>query len=242
MEKDAQIGACQPKIRMYDAPQLFEYAGASGGMLDKWGYPFCRGRIFTEVEKDQGQYDTIEEVFWATGTALFVRAELYQAIGGLDADYLAHMEEIDLCWRLKRANYKIMVCPTSVVWHVGGGTLPKENPHKTYLNFKNSLTTIFKNHAGLEMYWVIWVRLVLDGVAAIKFLTKGEFKSIVAIVKAHWAFFWSFFRNLKKRKETIQLIKKSAYKGKPHFSDKGKYGGSIVWQHFVKGKKKYSDL
>lgn len=242
METDGQIAACQPKIRMYDAPELFEYAGAAGGMLDKWGYPFCRGRIFEQLEEDKGQYDTIEDVFWATGAALFIRADLYKNIGGLDADYLAHMEEIDLCWRLKRANYRVMVCPQSVVWHVGGGTLPKENPHKTYLNFKNSLTTIFKNEEGWKMYWIVWVRLVLDGVAAAKFLSKGEFRSIGVIIKAHWSFFTSFFSNLKKRKQTKITIEHNIYKGNTQFVNKGRYPKSIVWQHFVKGIQKYSDL
>ncbi|MDC0231484.1 glycosyltransferase family 2 protein, partial [Aureispira] len=141
MEQDDQIAACQPKIRMYSSRNLFEHAGACGGWIDKWGYPFCRGRVFMDVEEDKGQYDTVEEIFWASGAALFIRAELFHNIGGFDEDYQAHMEEIDLCWRLKRANYKITICPESIVWHVGGGTLPKHSPHKAFLNFRNSLST-----------------------------------------------------------------------------------------------------
>ncbi len=242
MEKDQQIAACQPKIKLFANPVLFEHAGGSGGFVDKWGYPFCRGRIFNSLETDTGQYENTQPIFWASGAAFFIRAKLYYDIGGLDADYKAHMEEIDLCWRLQRANYKIMVCPQSVVHHVGGGTLPKENPHKTYLNFKNSLTTIFKNETGLKMYWIIWVRLVLDGVAATRFLTKGEFGNIGAVIKAHWSFFFSFFNNLKKQKETTQQIAAAQFPSKKQVVTPQKYAKSIVWQHFVKGKQKYSEL
>lgn len=242
MEKDQQIAACQPKVKLFANPALFEHAGGSGGFIDQWGYPFCRGRIFNALETDTGQYDNIEQVFWASGAAFFIRAKLYYKIGGLDADYKAHMEEIDLCWRLQRANYKIMVCPQSVVHHVGGGTLPKENPHKTYLNFKNSLTTIFKNETGLKMYWIIWVRLVLDGVAAARFLTKGEFGNIGAVIKAHWSFFFSFLGNLQKRKATKKQIAAAQFESKQQIIAPRKYEKSIVWQHFVKGKQKYSEL
>ena len=141
MEDDDQIAVCQPKIKMHAQKNLFEHAGASGGMMDKYGYPFCRGRIFDALEEDHGQYDDKKEIFWASGAAFFIRAQLFHQFGGFDSQFKAHMEEIDLCWRLKRANYKIMVFPESVIWHVGGGTLPQSNPHKTYLNFRNSLST-----------------------------------------------------------------------------------------------------
>ena len=241
MEKDAQIGACQPKIRMEAVPYLFEHAGASGGYMDKWGYPFCRGRIFTKVEEDRGQYDDIQEVFWATGAALFIRKELFHNLGGFDEDYKAHMEEIDLCWRLKRANYKIMVCPQSVVWHVGGGTLPQHSPQKAFLNFRNSLSTVFKNEAGNKAYKIVFIRLLLDAVAGLRFLLNGEFANIWAIIRAHWSFFTQFGKNKRKRKETAERVAKYCYE-EPKYRKAGVYPKSIVWQHFVKGKQTFNDL
>lgn len=241
MERDPQIAACQPKIRMEAERYLFEHAGASGGYIDKWGYPFCRGRIFTKVEEDRGQYDQTLEVFWATGAAMFIRKELFHNMGGFDVDYKAHMEEIDLCWRLKRANYKIMVCPESIVWHVGGGTLPQSSPHKTFLNFRNSLATIFKNEVGNKAYTVVFIRLLLDAIAGVRFLMNGEFSNIRAIIKAHWSFFLQYGNNKRKRKETAVVIEKYAYE-KPNFRTTGIYPYSIVWQHFVKGKQRFEDL
>lgn len=241
LEKDPQIAACQPKIKMYSEPYLFEHAGAAGGMMDKWGYPFCRGRVFTQVEEDRGQYDDIQEVFWASGAAFFIRAELFHQFGGFDEDYQAHMEEIDLCWRLKRANYKIMVCPESVVWHVGGGTLPKHSPHKAFLNFRNSLSTIFKNELDGQVFKIILIRLLLDAVAGIRFLFNGEFANLKAIVKAHWSFFGQYSKNKSKRQETQVLIEQYCYK-KPEFRTAGLYPNSIVYQHFVKGKQIFDDL
>lgn len=240
-ENDPQIAACQPKIRMQSEPYLFEHAGAAGGWMDKWGYPFCRGRIFDKVEEDKGQYDNAQEIFWASGAALFIRAELFHQIGGFDEDFQAHMEEIDLCWRLKRANYKIMVCPESVVWHVGGGTLPKHSPHKAFLNFRNSLTTVFKNEVGNRAYTIVFIRLLLDAVAGVRFLLNGEFANIGAIVKAHWSFFGHYKQNKIKRLETQELIEKCAYE-KANFRPAGLYPHSIVWQHFVKGKQVFNDL
>lgn len=241
MEKDPQIAACQPKIRMYSEKYLFEHAGAAGGWIDKWGYPFCRGRVFTQVEEDRGQYDDVQEIFWASGAALFIRAELFRQIGGFDEDYQAHMEEIDLCWRLKRANYKIMVCPESVVWHVGGGTLPKHSPHKAFLNFRNSLSTVFKNEIEGQVYKIILIRLLLDAVAGVRFLLNGEFANLRAIVKAHWSFFGQYSKNKIKRKETQKQIEQCCYE-KPTFRTAGLYPNSIVWQHFVKGKQVFNDL
>lgn len=147
MESDKNIAACQPKIRSYHEKEKFEYAGAAGGFIDKFGYPFCRGRIFQSLEEDKGQYDDTVEIFWATGAALFIRAELYHKLGGMDDDFFAHMEEIDLCWRLKNEGYKIMYCPKSTVYHVGGGTLPTSSSWKTYLNFRNNFFLIYKNHS-----------------------------------------------------------------------------------------------
>lgn len=242
MENDAQIGACQPKVRMVAEPYLFEHAGASGGYIDKWGYPFCRGRIFTKVEEDRGQYDDIQEVFWATGAALFIRKELFHNLGGFDADYKAHMEEIDLCWRLKRANYKVMVCPQSVVWHVGGGTLPEHSPQKAFLNFRNSLSTIFKNETGNQAYKIVFIRLLLDAIAGCRFLMNGEFANIKAIIRAHWSFFAQYGKNKQKRKSTAETVKKYAYEQQATYRKTGVYPKSIVWQHFVKGKQTFNDL
>lgn len=241
MEEDPQVAACQPKIRMVAAPYLFEHAGAAGGFIDKWGYPFCRGRVFTKVEEDRGQYDQNLEIFWATGAAMFIRKELFHSMGGFDEDYKAHMEEIDLCWRLKRANYKIMVCPESVVWHVGGGTLPQHSPQKAFLNFRNSLSTIFKNEEGSKAYTIVFIRLLLDAIAGFRFLLNGEFANIGAIVRAHWSFFGMYTKNVKKRKETAALVAKHCYE-KPHFRATGVYPNSLVWQHFVKGKQTFEEL
>jgi GT2 family glycosyltransferase len=243
MESDATIAAVQPKIKMFANKESFEHAGASGGFLDHWGYPFCRGRIFGELEVDNGQYEDNREIFWASGAAMFVRAKLYNAIGGLDGDYFAHMEEIDFCWRIKRAGYRVMVCPQSTVYHVGGGTLPAYNPRKEYLNFRNSLATLLKNK---ETFWSafgsIFVRLLLDGVAAVQFLSKGKFKSIGAIIRAHWHFFMAIPKHWKKRKDIAKRISILAL-DKPQKSNMvGMLKGSIVWQHFIKRKKKFDDL
>ncbi len=243
MERDPQIGAAMPKIKMYDQKNLFEYAGAAGGWIDSLGYPFCRGRIFGQVEEDKGQYDTTTEIFWASGAALFVRSELFIGLGGFDEDYFAHMEEIDFCWRLKKANYKIIYCPYSTVWHVGGGTLTKDNPKKDYLNFRNSLTTLLKNKdtAGSAL-GSIFVRLLMDGIAGLQFLSKGKFANILAIVKAHWTFFMQFSKHWKKRSDIRKKIALMAFNKQSKFNNNGIYKGSIVYQHFIKKVKTFKDL
>ena len=243
MDKDAQIAAAMPKIMMHAQKNLFEYAGAAGGWIDSYGYPFCRGRIFGKLEEDQGQYNNTCEVFWASGAAFFVRTELFNKIGGFDADYFAHMEEIDLCWRLKKANYKIMYSSQSVVWHVGGGTLPVENPKKDYLNFRNSLSTLLKNKETASSAIVsVFIRLLLDGVAGLMFLAKGKFRHILAIIKAHWHFFSKMGRDWKKRSTNKKLIESLAYENKVLFNKKALFNKSIVFQHFVKKINKFSDL
>ena len=243
MVNDAQIGAAMPKIRMYDQKNLFEYAGAAGGWMDFLGYPFCRGRIFGQVEEDKGQYDQITEVFWASGAALFVRADLFSKLGGFDEDYFAHMEEIDFCWRLKKANYKIIYCPESTVWHVGGGTLPKDNPRKDYLNFRNSLTTLLKNKETTSSALVsIFVRLCLDAFAGLLFLSKGKIPHIIAIVKAHWNFFGNFLKHWEKRRLIKTKIDEIAFEKQAKFNTAGLYKGSIVFQHFIKKVKFFKDL
>ncbi len=228
-DSDSKIAACQPKILSYHDKSSFEYAGAAGGFIDKFGYPFCRGRIFDSLEKDSGQYDSIEEIFWATGACLFIRSKVYKELGGLDADFFAHMEEIDLCWRIKRAGYSIKVQPASVVYHVGGGTLSKSNPFKTFLNFRNGLELLAKNLPKNELLPKLFMRMVLDGVAAFKFLISGKGKDFLAVIHAHFGFYRRLRKTLGKRSGNYIPVK-------------GQYRGNIVLDYFLKGRKKFSDL
>ena len=229
---DIRIGAIQPKIKDAVQTEMFEYAGASGGFLDKWGYPFCRGRIFDNLEKDSGQYDEVLDVFWATGACMFVKAEAYHKSGGLDTDFFAHMEEIDLCWRMHKMGYGVKVQPRSEVYHIGGGTLEEGSDRKYFLNFRNNLTLIAKNHPSRFWIFILLWRMVLDGVSAVKFVLEGKASVFVTIIKAHFAFWGNLGSTLKKRRQVSQLG-----------GNKAKlYGKSIVWQCFVKGKKVFSDL
>ena len=239
MESDKTIATCQPKIRAAYDKTLFAHAGGAGGWMDNLGYPFCRGRVFMELETDNGQYDDNAEVFWSTGAAMFIRAELYNNFEGLDDSYFAHMEEIDLCWRLKRAGYRHMVVPQSVVYHVGGGTLPPTSPRKVYLNFRNNLMTLLKNESKRKLFWLIPLRLVLDGVAGARFLTEGKFKEIWAIVRAHFYIYPRFFQIMKQRKYYKEIIQKHSI-GEPTTS--GFLKKSIVLEYFVKGKKTFTDI
>lgn len=185
MESDETIAVCQPKLLSFLEKNKFEYAGAAGGYIDYLGYPFCAGRVFDTIEEDKGQYDKVREVFWASGAAFFIKADLYHAFGGLDENYFAHFEEIDLCWRLKNAGYKIFYNPNSIVYHLGGGTLNKTSPFKTYLNFRNSLLTLYKNLPQDKVDSVLRKRKVLDFIAALTFLVKrnGEFSSVIKAYK-----------------------------------------------------------
>lgn len=234
LEKNPAIAACQPKIKAFHRRSHFEYAGAAGGLLDAYGYPFCRGRLFDNLEEDLGQYDDISPIFWATGACLMVRATAFWQAGGFDKEFFAHMEEIDVCWRLQNLGHQIYYNGHSTVYHVGGGTLPQANPQKTFLNFKNGLFLLYKNLNDQELKSVLFTRLVLDGVAAVQFFLKGEFKQVQAIWKAHRAFFKMrpYLDTKRKefgaRKETIQL--------------KGWYGKSVVWQYFGKGRKTFGQL
>lgn len=230
MDADRLIAACQPKLRSYHEPSCFEYAGAAGGFIDNYGYPFCRGRIFQVLEEDLGQYDEPAEVFWATGACLFVRAELFHRFGGFDNDFFAHMEEIDLCWRMKNAGYRIMVCPESLVYHVGGGTLPKKSSLKTYLNFRNNLTLLFKNMPTGKIVPVFMARLILDWVAGFKFLLQGGVLDFIAVVKAHLYFILHLRAQFKKRR----MISQS--------SVSGIYRRNLVLEHYVRKKNRFSDL
>lgn len=230
MEADRNIAACQPKIRSFYEPEMFEYAGAAGGFIDKNGYPFCRGRIFQTIEKDVGQYDDRAEVFWATGACMFVRSELFFDAGGFDDGFFAHMEEIDLCWRLKNQGYKIAYCPDSTVFHVGGGTLPKESSRKTFLNMRNNLFMLYKNLPEDKLSKVLKFRYLMDGVAALKFLKDGGWKNFKAVVKAHRSF----------REHKRQLNEHRKQTSKTNVSNI--YDGNIVKEYFLNGKKHFSDL
>ena len=185
MEAQPDIAVCQPKLLMYDSKDTFEYAGGAGGFIDKYGYPFCRGRLFSTLEKDHGQYDDECDIFWATGACMFVRASVWNELGGLDGDFFAHMEEIDFCWRTHLAGYRVSYCPRSVVYHVGGGTLPKSSPFKTELNFRNNLSMLYKNLPEERRGRVLAMRMWLDRVAAVKFLLEGHVGEYKAVRKAH---------------------------------------------------------
>lgn len=216
MDNDKQIAACQPKMLDYYNNTKFEYAGASGGFIDNLGYPFCRGRIFNELEEDKGQYNDELEVFWATGACLFVRSSHFWEVSGLDEDFFAHQEEIDLCWRLKNNGSKIMVEPKSVVYHVGGGTLDAGSPLKTHLNFRNNLYMLFKNLPTTSLFVVIPMRLVLDGLAALTFLNKEKgLEHVLAIAKAHFSFYFAIPNLISKRQKINQ---KNSLVGKMYWS------------------------
>jgi GT2 family glycosyltransferase len=232
LETDPTIGACQPKIRMFADKSSFEYAGAAGGWLDHLGYPFARGRVFDVCEKDSGQYDDTAPVFWASGAALFIRANLYHQLGGLEGFFFAHQEEIDLCWRLQLAGYKVYCCPKSVVYHVGGGTLPKGNQRKVFLNFRNNLIMMAKNLPPEQWLWKLPLRFLLDSISAWKSLFAGEAIYFWAILEAHLAFF----------KWLMVSRKKSLYPAKKRMRLDGWYSGSIVWQYFIRGRKTFAEI
>lgn len=239
LDSNPQIGAVQPKIKSYGEPNKFEYAGAAGGWIDSLGYPFCRGRIFQEVEEDTGQYDQACEIFWATGAAFLIRTSLFKAIGGFDGSFFAHLEEIDLCWRLKRAGYQIVFEPSSEVYHVGGGTLGYSSPGKTYLNFRNSLFTLLKNKSIAALSWIIPTRLVLDGLAGLVFLKEGKWRHLLAIIRAHFSFYGGFRKSLQRRTLEAQAIKEVKIDDP---NESGQMRGSIVWNYYVAGKRKFSSL
>jgi len=232
MEKDHSIGACQPKLLAYHNKKEFEYAGACGGWMDNFGYPFTRGRVFETVEEDNGQYDTPHPCFWASGAALFIRAAVYHESGGLDEYFFAHQEEIDLCWRLQLAGYKIYVQPASVVYHVGGGTLPMGSNKKVFLNFRNNLIMLAKNLPTASVVWKIPCRVVLDMIAAWKALLEGKGGVFISILKAHIYFIkWS-----------IVDRKRSVFTHPKTKELHGWYGGSVVYHYFIKGQKTFSQI
>lgn len=234
MEKDKTIAASQPKMLSYKEKEKFEYAGAAGGFIDKWGYPFCRGRIFGSLEEDKNQYDETINVFWATGACMFVRSEVFHQLRGFDEEFFAHMEEIDLCWRMRNAGYKVVCNPASKVYHLGGGTLPKNNPRKTFLNFRNNLLMIYKNAPANDLWKICVARLALDGIAGLKFLLEGNWKDCFAVTRAHFYFYGNFKKIKNKRKgvavTTITNSKKLIYPN------------SIVFGYYLQSKKTFASL
>jgi GT2 family glycosyltransferase len=222
------VAVIQPKILDYKNPEYFEYAGAAGGFIDALGYPYCRGRIFSTLEKDEGQYDTDEDIFWASGACFAIRREVFEELNGFDESYFAHQEEIDLCWRLFNAGYKTMYCHESKVFHLGGGTLKSLNPKKTYLNFRNSLYNIIKNVPAPVWFNIWFLRLLLDGIACLRFLYHGQFRHIIAVIRAHWVMFYRFMTYYRLRRDNL----------KPKYYHKK----LVIYNYYVLNQKKYSDL
>jgi len=234
MDIDSTIAACMPKILSYHDKKMFEYAGAAGGFIDKLGYPFCRGRIINQIEEDLGQYNDEIDIFWATGACMFVRADLYKKAGGLDGDFFAHMEEIDLCWRFKNMGYRIVYNPHSVVYHVGGGTLPNNNPKKIYLNYRNNLFLLYKNLPTSKIVPTIFTRMVLDGLSALAYLSKFSFSFFWAVIKAHLDFYISIGHSRKKRQQNKLVF--------INYNHLEIYKKSIVYQFFINKLKTFDKL
>ena len=227
-ENEPKTAIIQPKILDFKRKEYFEYAGAAGGFADKYGYMFCRGRIFETLEKDNGQYNDNCEIFWASGACFFIRSSVYKELKGFDADFFAHQEEIDLCWRTFNKGHIIKYNSKSTVYHVGGATLQQGNPMKTYLNFRNSLLMLVKNLPKKQMIPVLFIRLVLDGIAGIQFIAQGKFKHFWAVLKAHSSFYKLFDKNYKKRSS---FQKETYYKTK-----------NIVYQYFVRKRKVFNRI
>lgn len=227
MEANENLAVCMPKLKSFANPDFFEYAGAAGGFIDKFGYPFCHGRLFDSIEKDNGQYEQDSDIFWASGAALFVKSSVYKQLGGLDKDFFAHMEEIDFCWRVKNAGYSIQYIHNSEVFHVGGGSLPKENPFKTYLNYRNNLFMLHKNLPDKCYKQIIFKRRLLDALSWLNFMLHFDFKNAKEILHAH-----------KDYRKAIPELNEKRNASENKFIHKEMYSKSIVWEHFVKKKKK----
>lgn len=226
--KEEKVAIAQPKILDYKNKKLFEYAGAAGGFIDKYGFPFCRGRVFETLEEDKGQYNDIIDIFWATGACMFIRKKVFRELNGFDADFFAHQEEIDLCWRAHNKGYITKYCGISTVYHVGGATLKTGSPMKTFLNFRNSLWMMLKNLPTEKIFPVLFLRLILDGIAGIKFLAEGKPKHLWAVLKSHFYFYCYLVKYLKKR-DLIQ--QENYYKIK-----------SVVYRYFIKNGRIFADL
>ena len=236
MEDDPSIAACQPKLLSYHRKSTFEYAGAAGGFIDFLGFPFCIGRLFQEMEEDHGQYDDITRIFWASGACLFIRSDIFHHLGGFDIDFFAHMEEVDLCWRIQNAGYKVYYNGNSKVYHVGGGTLSKSNPRKTYLNFRNGLSMFVKNEVQGKLWWKIPLRSCFDFIAFLKFSIFDTLPDGFAVLKAHFFFWIKLPHALKKRKHA----KKNWLN--PRIRIVFIYNNSIVLDYFLRRKKKFMEL
>jgi GT2 family glycosyltransferase len=234
LDDNAGVAAVQPKLLSCRNKKFFEYAGAAGGFMDKYGYPFCRGRIFSDVEEDRGQYDTETDILWATGACLFIRTDVYKKEGGLDGNFFAHQEEIDMCLRLRSRGYRIVYTPQSVVYHVGGATLNVESPHKTFLNFRNNLLMLYKNLSDKDLKHVLRVRYWLDRLAALQFFISGHPANAAAVFRARRA-----FKNLKKSySETRQTnLKKTVCRPVPEILRK-----NLLVEYYIKGKKRFSEI
>lgn len=228
LDNNAAIAAVQPKVLSQSNKIKFEHAGAGGGFIDTLGYPFCRGRVFDHLEDDEGQYDDTREVFWASGACLMIRSALFRKFGGFDEDFFAHMEEIDLCWKIHRSRQKIFYCGASTVYHVGAGTLAYRNPKKTYLNFRNGLSLLYKHFDTGELFYKFPLRLLLDWIAALHFLFKGEAGNFAAVLRAHGNFLINLGRNTGKRRAI-----RRAY---PTYDDTMIYRGSVVVDYYLRGK------
>lgn len=226
LDNNPNYAACQPKIKDYNHQALFEYAGACGGFIDFLGYPFCRGRIFDQVESDSGQYNEPIDIFWSSGACMMIRSEVFFSAGGFDADFFAHMEEIDLCWRIQSLNHQVKCIPESTVFHVGGGTLAKSSPFKTYLNFRNGLYILIKNLPIGKLIFKLPARIVLDWVASLKFLFEGNSRHSLAVIKAHFSVLRNFVKTIKKRKLTSRTPKSKL----------------LIFEYYLKRNRKFSDL
>jgi len=222
-----------PKIKSYDKPEFFEYAGAAGGFIDKYGYPFCRGRIMNVVEEDRGQYNDEKEIFWATGACMMVRADIFHQMGGFDNDFFAHMEEIDLCWRMQNAGYKIYYTHKSTIYHIGGGTLPSESPFKLFLNFRNNLYLLYKNLPNKHLFKILTIRMFLDYASAFLFLIKGRPKKFLSVIKAHLTFFKNYSILKNKRKETP---------GNEKYFPRQIVSKSMLYEFFINKRRYYRQL
>ncbi|UOB17335.1 glycosyltransferase family 2 protein [Abyssalbus ytuae] len=227
--KHPEAAIVQPKILDYKKKEYFEYAGAAGGFIDSFGYPYCRGRIFNTLEKDNGQYNDITEIFWASGACFFIKSEAYNTLKGLDEDYFAHQEEIDLCWRAQNQGYKVYYTGMSHVYHVGGATLSNVNPKKTFLNFRNSLFSLLKNLPSQKLFPVIITRLFLDAIAGVRFLSQFKPLHILSIIRAHLSFYYYFVKTFKKRTKNL--------KNEKYYDTK-----SVVWSYFIANKKYYDNF
>jgi len=231
LDHNLSVAAVQPKVLSYHNKNKFEHAGAAGGFIDSLGYPFCRGRVFDYVEEDHGQYNDQREIFWATGACLMIRSEVFRRFDGFDEDFFAHMEEIDLCWKVQRSQHKVFYCGSSTIYHVGAGTLSYRNPKKVFLNFRNGLSLLFKHLNTGELIYKLPLRIALDVIAAFQFLLKGEGRSFAAVIRAHGKFLLNLSNELKKRKELRETL--------PTYPEAMIYKGSVVVDYFLKGQRVY---